>query len=83
MPDEALRSTIEFKMLLALLEQMLRESGSREAQRDFDAAPWLEAWLASPAPALGGQPPLALVRSEDGLDCVRRLLLSQQTGAHW
>jgi uncharacterized protein (DUF2384 family) len=69
--------------LLALVEQMMLESASPEIAREFDGAEWLTGWLAAPAPALGGRPPINLLATAEGFDTVRRLLLSQQSGAYW
>jgi hypothetical protein len=77
------RSTPIFASLLNLVEQMLCESADPSIMRDFDAAGWLEAWLAGPTPVLGGRAPADLLGTAEGVDIVRRLLLSQQSGAYW
>ena len=77
------RSAPTFAPLLALVEQMLRESADPAVVEHFDAAAWLEQWLATPAAALGGRAPEELVATLDGFDLVQRLLRSQQSGAYW
>lgn len=67
--------------LVGQVEQMHAEFGSEAA--DFDAARWLGVWLQQPNPALGGQPPIALLDTAIGVDLVSRVLHSMQTGAYW
>ena len=77
------RSAPEFLPPLAVVEQMLRESADPGVARTFDAAAWLERWLAAPARALGGRAAVEVLANPDGADLVRRLLLTQQSGAYW
>jgi uncharacterized protein (DUF2384 family) len=60
---------------------MLRESADPDVAREFDAAAWLESWLSAPSLALGGRAPDEFIATPGGFDLVRRLLLSQQSGA--
>lgn len=71
-----------FDRLLALVEQIVRESGDPERARDFDSVAWLNAWLSSPAPALGGRAPAEYLMTPDGVDLVSQLLGAQQSGAY-
>ena len=83
MSSAALRSTPAFASLLALAERLLRESADPEVAALVDVEAWLEEWLASPAPALGGRAPSEMLDTPDGFDTVRRLLLSHQAATYW
>lgn len=76
-------TTPYFGRLLAQLEQILQESGDPERVEHFDARAWLAEWLGSPAPALGGRPPVDYLNTPEGADLVSRLLGAQQSGAYW
>lgn len=62
--------------------RMMEESGNPDAA-DFDVGRWLGTWLETPAPALGGERPLALLDTADGRTLVGQILQSQQSGAYW
>lgn len=49
---------------------------------DFDAEIWLNSWIETPQPALGGRTPSDLLESDDGLEIVRRLLGAAASGAY-
>ena len=65
--------------LVLIADRIVRESGNPEG---LDAALWVDTWLATPHPALGGLSPSQLLDTVDGFDAVRRLLEQQQSGAY-
>ncbi|MCV2357037.1 MbcA/ParS/Xre antitoxin family protein [Paucibacter sp. B2R-40] len=65
--------------LVGQVQQMVAESGDQEG---FDAAAWVEQWLESPLPALGGRKPATFMDTTDGQALVATLLARMQTGAY-
>ncbi|MCC7051617.1 MAG: DUF2384 domain-containing protein [Gemmatimonadaceae bacterium] len=65
--------------LVALAGRMVQESGDPAG---FDAGRWTSHWLRTPAPALGGVPPMALMDTADGRAVVHQLLTQMQSGAY-
>ena len=82
-PIVPVRSTPAFASLLAIVEQMLRESAGPDVARDFDAAAWLEGWLETPIRRLGGVAPWEFSATPDGFERVQQLLHSEQSGSYW
>ena len=66
--------------LLAIVQEIMRESGDRTVP--FDARAWLGAFLLAPSPALAGGRPLDLLHDTEGRHHVRELLLRMQSGAY-
>ncbi|MDP1654931.1 MAG: MbcA/ParS/Xre antitoxin family protein [Hylemonella sp.] len=58
---------------------MVEESGDAAG---FDAREWLMRWLEKPLPALGGQRPVELLSSKDGLGVLSTLLARARAGAY-
>lgn len=70
--------------LIAIAEQMFRESGTADAAAaGFDTARWVRAWIEAPSGPLGGQRPVELLGDAEGREMVQSLLRAQQTGAFW
>ena len=67
--------------LLAQVQAMVKNSAAVEA-RSFDSAKWLGQWIERPLPALGGRKPIDMLDSSEGLDVVKRLLGSTESGAY-
>ena len=67
--------------LLAQVQAMVENSTAVEA-RSFDSAKWLGQWIERPLPALGGRKPIDMLDSSEGLDVVKRLLGSTESGAY-
>ena len=76
--DAAFRTAGE-AALLSQLELMISESGNGE---EFDAALWLDDWLQSPLPALGGARPVDYMYTAQGQERISDLLSMLQTGAY-
>jgi putative toxin-antitoxin system antitoxin component (TIGR02293 family) len=70
---------IGLSKLIGQVQAMVAESGNPEG---FDAARWFAAWMAAPAPALGGRKPEELLETADGREAVSRLLSQMQSGAY-
>ncbi len=68
--------------LAEIPRRIVAESGLPGASATFDAEAWLHRWAHVPHPALGGQCPVALLHSPDGVARVRQLLEQQQSGAY-
>jgi uncharacterized protein (DUF2384 family) len=69
---------IGLSKLIGQVPAMVAESGDPEG---FDAAKWFAAWIAEPAPALGGRKPEELLETADGREAVSKLLAQMQSGA--
>lgn len=65
--------------LASQVETIIRESGE---QTGFDAAEWVEDWVARPHPALGGKPPADYLDTAEGQAMVDRLIAQMQSGAY-
>lgn len=65
--------------LVGQAQNLVRESGEPE---NFDAGPWVGAWLQRPLPALGGKSPSDFMDTMDGRALVSDLLSQQQSGAY-
>lgn len=64
-----------------VVQQMAEEADVEGADLDgFDPTEWLRQWIRQPIPALGGQRPVDLMETEEGLERVRRTLLQMQAG---
>ncbi|MEK7920970.1 MbcA/ParS/Xre antitoxin family protein [Burkholderia contaminans] len=68
------------EMLTAQVQRMVEESGNPDG---FDAPSWLNEWIHSPLPALGGNCPVDHLHTPEGVDLISRMLASAQTGAYW
>lgn len=49
---------------------------------DFSARAWVEQWLKTPHPALGGRPPEDLLSDDEGRQGVISLLAEMEAGAY-
>lgn len=67
--------------LASIARCIVSESGSDQAN-DFDARRWIDGWAHSPLIALGGQLPVELLHTEEGVARVRQLLEQIQSGAY-
>lgn len=65
--------------LIAQVRRIVEESGDPTG---FDAARWVADWLQTPAPALGGQPPIAYMDTAEGRAVVSHLVAQMQSGAY-
>ncbi|EHL23194.1 hypothetical protein KYG_08925 [Acidovorax sp. NO-1] len=70
-------SNEDITSLTALVQRMVDESGNPQG---FDARAWLDHWLVSAVPALGGRRPLDVLKEPAGLDLLRGVLLNAQSG---
>jgi putative toxin-antitoxin system antitoxin component (TIGR02293 family) len=70
---------IGLSKLIGQVQAMVAESGQPEG---FDAARWFAAWMAEPAPALGGRKPEELLETADGREAISKLLAQMQSGAY-
>ena len=68
-------------LLLVQINAIVADS-THPLARDFDAKGWLENWVRMPQPGLAGATPVELIRTEDGLAAVQRLLSSSVSGAY-
>ena len=68
--------------LVDIAARIVRESGTPGASGEFDASSWVDEWVHTPHPALGGQCPMQLLGTAEGRDAVRSLLERQQSGAY-
>ncbi|MEB2541752.1 MULTISPECIES: MbcA/ParS/Xre antitoxin family protein [Burkholderia] len=59
---------------------MVEESGDPDG---FDARAWLNDWLQSAIPALGGRKPVDYLHSPDGIALITQMLNGMQTGAYF
>lgn len=71
----------------AKIEEVKREIQRLiEAQADcppgFDIDLWLQEWLQTPQPALGGARPVELLSTEAGVESVRRVLGATVSGSY-
>ncbi|WP_066708480.1 MbcA/ParS/Xre antitoxin family protein [Curvibacter delicatus] len=78
MSDKLTRKEMAIDALVTQVQKMVEESGDATG---FDAREWLLKWLDRPLPALGGQRPVELLSSEDGLEVLTTLLARAQAGA--
>jgi uncharacterized protein (DUF2384 family) len=67
--------------LIAIVELMLAESGDPAIAKHFDVAEWIEEWIHTPNPALGGVP-ADLLSTDEGRRTVSELLRMMQSGAY-
>ena len=74
-----LRARLGKVILLDQVRQMVKESG---CPTGFDAAVWLENWLAQPLPALGGALPGAWLATSAGQAMVSSILRRMQSSAY-
>ena len=70
-------SNEDITSLTALVQRMVDESGNPQG---FDARAWLDHWLVSAVPALGGRRPLDVLKEPAVLDLLRGVLLNAQSG---
>ncbi|WP_319002380.1 MbcA/ParS/Xre antitoxin family protein [Burkholderia arboris] len=68
------------EMLTAQVQRMVEESGNPDG---FDAASWLNDWLHTSLPALGGDCPVDHLHTPEGVELISRMLASAQTWAYW
>ena len=76
--DESER-VLGVEYLIGQVENMVRQSG---APQGFDAAVWVAAWLHTPLPALGNQPPASYMDTVEGQKLVSGILAMAQSGAY-
>ena len=76
--DESERA-LAIARLIGQVEQIVAESGTPEG---FNPATWTAAWLAQPAPALGGTSPGEFMDTADGRALVSGLISQMQSGAY-
>lgn len=67
--------------LLQLAHAILNDSTAQEAQ-DFNIGEWLEVWLKTPQPSLGGARPNDMLATPSGVAAVKRLLGAISSGAY-
>ena len=77
--DEHAERVLGLMALIGQVEAMVQESGEPDG---FDAAAWVQNWIETANPALGGQPPKALMKSVTGQTVVSDLLAQMQSGAY-
>ena len=65
--------------LVGQVQQIVQESGNPEG---FDAGRWVEQFLDTPHPALGGRRPADLMRTNEGSRMVSTLVAQMQSGAY-
>ncbi len=65
--------------LIAQVQRVVNESGDPAG---FDAPRWVAGWLQTPAPALGGRPPIAYMDTAEGRGVVSQLVDQMQSGAY-
>jgi uncharacterized protein (DUF2384 family) len=67
------------KELVLTARRLAAESGDSAG---FDAAAWVDCWLKTPVPALGGRCPQALAETAEGAALLLTLLHQMQTSAY-
>ncbi len=67
--------------LLAIARRIVANSTSQDA-KNFDVENWLDEWLDSPQPALGGRKTAELLKKPSGFEQVARLLGAMESGAY-
>lgn len=65
--------------LIEQVELIVQESGNPEG---FDAGMWVAQFIDAPHPALGGQRPADLMRTDEGSRMVSTLIAQMQSGAY-
>lgn len=70
---------INYEKLVSQVEAILADAGDPEV-KDFDATAWLEEWLQTPAPALGGVVPASIVESAEGFKLVSGMIKKIHAG---
>lgn len=70
-----------YEKLVSQVEAILADAGDPDV-KDFDAAAWLEQWLQTPAPALGGALPASIVESAEGFNLLSGLLQKIHAGVY-
>lgn len=65
--------------LIGQVQEMVDRAGT---VTDFEAAPWMGAWLKAPHPALGGERPADYLRLPDGRQALSALLARMESGAY-
>lgn len=63
-------------------EIQLRLEAQNGCSLEFDIDRWLQDWLQTPQPALGGARPAELLATEAGIESVRRVLGAVISGAY-
>lgn len=69
------------QVLLEKTHQILANSTAPEAA-DFDAEAWLDQWLETRIPALGGQKPAMMVGDPSSFEAVFKVLGAIESGAY-
>lgn len=67
--------------LVKLVKRIVADGGAPEAE-GFDAKRWVEDWLESEVPALGGRTPRSYIETAEGRVIVRRLIMQMESGAY-
>lgn len=75
------RSSIRFRAITALIQEVARMTESEAGHADFDLAVWTGHWLDSPNPALGGMKPLEYLDTEPRRKVLVRLLAQSAAGS--
>lgn len=70
-----------FEKLVSKVEAILADAGDPDV-KDFDAAAWLDEWLQTPAPALGGVVPANIIDTTEGFNHVSGLLQKIHAGVY-
>jgi uncharacterized protein (DUF2384 family) len=66
------------RSLVDQVKLIVRESGCPDG---FSASKWVNEWINSPVPALGGRQPAELIETLDGQEVVSGLVARMQSGA--